>query len=176
MHRIRVLALLSWVPVTSVLTAQDARAPQPLALIHVTIIDVRDGTLHRDQTVVIRENRISAVGATGSAVPDGARVIDARGRYLMPGLWDMHVHTPSDTETRTLTFPLLIANGITGVRLMWGGPYHLAIADEAKRRGIPFAGHVSLTISAAEASDSGQRSEIGSGGNASTLSAVSGAR
>jgi imidazolonepropionase-like amidohydrolase len=70
--------LLLCVFISAALIAQDARAPQSLAITHVTIVDVSDGVLRRDQTIVIRHNRINAVGAAGStAVPDDARVIDA---------------------------------------------------------------------------------------------------
>ena len=121
MHQIR--AVLPYVLVTSVLTAQDARAPQPLALTHVTVVDVRDGSLHRDQTVIIRGERITAAGAAGeTTVPDAARVIHGRGRYLIPGLWDMHVHLFNQVSRRPPNlwhFPLFIANGVTGVREMW---------------------------------------------------------
>jgi imidazolonepropionase-like amidohydrolase len=68
---------------------------------------------------VIRGQKIAAVGVTGVVkVPNGATVIDARGKYLIPGLWDMHVHT-TITGGRDL-LPLYVANGVTGVRDMAG--------------------------------------------------------
>ena len=72
-----------------------------------------------DQTVVVRGNRIVAVGPTRStAAPSDARTIDARGKFLIPGLWDMHVHT-SIIGGRAL-LALYVANGVTGVRDMAG--------------------------------------------------------
>jgi len=52
-------------------------------------------------------------------MPEGSQVVDATGKFLIPGLWDMHVH-PTEKEY----LPLFIANGVTGVRVMWGRPKH----------------------------------------------------
>lgn len=88
-----------------------------LTLLHTTIVDVAAGRLLPDQNVVIQGDRIARMGRATSTPPQG-RVVDASSKYLMPGLWDMHSHlfdvdTPGSTA---VTFPLLIANGITGVR------------------------------------------------------------
>lgn len=75
-------------------------------------------------TVVVVGNRITAVGGN-AAVPPGAQVIDGSGKFLMPGLWDMHVHPRGEvTVPRFNTYGdvLLLANGITGVRIMAGLP------------------------------------------------------
>jgi len=82
------------------------------------VVDVVSGTVSPDNTVLIVGNRISFVGPAASAtVPADARIIDGRGRFLIPGLWDMHVHgfvyVFSD-----FAGPLLIANGVTGARDM----------------------------------------------------------
>jgi len=74
--------------------------------------------MHPDNTVLVAGNRITFVGpAANATVPAGARVIDGRGKFLIPGLWDMHVHgfvyVFSD-----FAGPLMIANGITGARDM----------------------------------------------------------
>jgi imidazolonepropionase-like amidohydrolase len=196
---------------------------QQLVLTHVTVIDATGARAQPDMSVTITGNRISAIGRSGqSAAPRDAQVVDATGKFLIPGLWDMHVH-PRDKEY----LGLFIANGITGIRVMWGSPDHyasrksieagqligphmtiaspivdgpvlywpgsigvadeaqarravdqakqfgadfvkiyqnlprdlfFAIADEAKKQGIPFAGHVPLSVTAEEASDAGQRS------------------
>ena len=200
----------------------------PLAFTRVTVVDVTGGPSKSDMTVVIDGRRIQALGPTGSTpIPEGAEVIDARGRFLLPGLWDMHVHILGDPAW---FFPLFIANGVTGVRYMGGtvlpeqwhavrdrtaagellgtrvlaaGPIldgpepiwpgsialstedearaavadlkrrgadfvkvysllprqvYFAIADEAKRQSIPFAGHVPVAVgSIAEAAAAGQR-------------------
>ena len=203
---------------------------------HVTVIDMKTATPRGDVTVVVdKDARIAQIGKK-VAVPANAMVIDGRGKFLMPGLWDMHVHIfnnshQAGTDNHKIYFPLLIANGVTGVRDLWtdvddqklvrqwqaemaagkllapriapgshivdGSPTHLpnmfgvstpeearrvvraqkeagagfikvywrlspevyaAIADESKKLGIPFAGHVPFAVSAATASDSGQKS------------------
>ncbi|HTJ21791.1 MAG TPA: S8 family serine peptidase [Gemmatimonadaceae bacterium] len=227
-------------------SARPNRAAATLAFTHASVVDVEGGRVLPDQTVVISGNRIQAVGANAiTRTPADARVVDATGKYLIPGLWDMHVHLVGDRVTRRNMFPLFIANGITGVRDMWGdcdsacardeddvnrpvpaavvrgwkeavssgqllgpriiassaifegpppmhaGSYtihspeearekvrlakqhgvdfikvyaqlsresYLAIVDEARRQGLPVAGHVPISLSAAEASDAGQRS------------------
>jgi hypothetical protein len=89
------------------------------AITHVNVIDVIHGTAKPDQTVVIRNNRIVEVGAASEVtVPATAEVIDARGKFLIPGLWDMHVHLGNATEA---VLPVLVYYGITGVRDM-GSP------------------------------------------------------
>jgi imidazolonepropionase-like amidohydrolase len=202
---------------------QPPQAPRPLVFTHVTVIDATGAPAQPDMTVVIRGDRIAELGKSGTVqAPDGAQVVDATGKFLIPGLWDMHVHWLHQNY-----LPLFIANGVTGIRIMWGDPMHhqwrqgiekgavlgprlsiasaivdgpkpiwpgsigvkdaaegrqvviqskqegadfikvysrlprdtyLAIADEAKKQGIPFAGHVPGAVSAAEASDAGQKS------------------
>jgi hypothetical protein len=116
-----------------------ARAHSPsVAITGVTIVDVRDGSLHPDQTVVVTGNRIAAVGpANEIAVPDGAATVDAAGRYLIPGLWDMHVHSVAnvavDRSKQTVAaqdwhFPLFLAFGVTGVRNMNDGAGDVTLA------------------------------------------------
>ncbi len=88
-----------------------------------TVVDVENGRLLPDQTVAVRGNRIVSVqSARTSRTPAGARVIDGRGKYLIPGLWDMHVHLFNQISRRPPNpwyFPLFVANGVTGVREMW---------------------------------------------------------
>jgi imidazolonepropionase-like amidohydrolase len=215
----------------SAATRADEPAPKSVAFRHATVIDPDRDALLRDQTVIMQGERIAAVDADGKArVPADALVIDATGKYLIPGLWDMHVHS-SDKNS----LPLFVANGVTGVRIMWGNPafgfpagkFHfqwrkeiaegallgprlvvasnildgpkpiwpsskaiatpdegrkavrdakaegadfikvysklphdayMAIADESKSLGIPFAGHVPRSVGVMEASKAGQRS------------------
>ncbi len=82
------------------------------------MIDVATGATRPDYTVLITGNRIAFVGPAANArIPSGARVLDGRGKFLIPGLWDMHVHgfvyVFSD-----FAGPLMIANGVTGARDM----------------------------------------------------------
>jgi hypothetical protein len=196
---------------------------EPLVLTHVTVIDVAGGPPKPDMTVVITDDRISDIGeAKNVSVPPGAKVVNAAGKFLIPGLWDMHVHWYiKDSLT------LFTANGVTGIRQMfgnsdllrwrqdiakgslqgprmvvaspiidgpqpvwptsiavrneaegrkavrkvkqWGADFvkvysllprdaYFGIGDEAKRQGLPFVGHVPLSVSPAEASDAGQKS------------------
>ena len=211
--------------------AQSIRTP--LAFTHVTVFDAAHAVAQDDQTVLLAGDRIADVGKTGTVtIPAAAQVVDAPGRFLIPGLWDMHVHTfrHSPRSTNDWFFSLFIANGVTGVRDMWttaddfpqiirwrkgiddgtfvaprfgavgwlvDGPEpvweysdvvrtpqeahefvhrvkatgidfvkvytklrpeeYFAIADEAKKVGIPFAGHVPDAVRAAAAADAGQR-------------------
>ena len=217
---------------------QAQRRPDPFAITHVTVIDVAGGPSRADQTLVVIGNRIARLGPSPrTPVPDGARVIDAHGKFIIPGLWDMHVHlfrfsTNESVDVHERYFPLFVASGVTGVRDMhtsledfqtvrawrrdeatgsllgprvagsstvvdgvptiWpkgtigvttaaeaqrvvdslarGGAEfikvytnlsrdaYFAIVDETKRLGIPFAGHLPLSVTAVEASDAGQKS------------------
>jgi imidazolonepropionase-like amidohydrolase len=221
-----VAACLTVVALAGALPARAEDAPaKSLAITGVTVIDATGAPARSDMTVVVTGDRITAVGKSGEvAVPDGARVVDGRGKYLIPGLWDMHVHTVGPSF-----LPLYLANGVSGVRDMHAldpeaifglrkqvqegkqpgprvvvaGPLvdgakplvpsslvaanaaegreavrklkkmgadfvkvytklpreaYLSIADEAKKQDLPFAGHVPESVSAAEASDLGQKS------------------
>lgn len=217
--------------VVSLLLAAFMRPQSPgpqsrLVLTHVTVIDVAGGPPKSDYTVVITGDRITAMDETAKVpVPPGSQMVDATGKFLIPGLWDMHVHLdPYDGYKEYL--PLYIANGVTGVRVMWGfplshewrkaieagqmiGPHMLIassivdgpvpvwsgsisvaneaqarqavikakqdgadfvkvypwlprdlyfdIADETKKQGIPFEGHVPWSVSAEDASRAGQK-------------------
>ena len=211
--------------------------PQPLVFTHATVLDMTGASAKHDMTVVVAHGRMAAISKSSHIrVPRKAQVVDATGKYLIPGLWDMHVHifkhTPKpNTNNKDIYFPLMIANGVTGVRDMWTDPDDLklvrqwqrdiksgemlgpriapgstivdglptflpnslgvstpdearsavrmlkaagsgfikvywnlspeayyAIAAEAKNLGIAFAGHVPFSISAADASDAGQKS------------------
>jgi imidazolonepropionase-like amidohydrolase len=217
MNHTRTLLLVLLLPSLS------SAATNPIAFTHVTVIDVTGGPAHANQTVVVTGERITAVGPADTVViPADARVIDVTGKFLIPGLWDMHVHWYQADY-----LPLFTVNGVTGIRVMWGMPVNLqwrkeiaagklhgprlalagsivdgpnpiwpgstiagteaagrqavrqtkergydfvkvynllprdayfAIADEAKKQGLPFAGHVPYCATAAEASDAGQKS------------------
>lgn len=99
-----------------------SRAPRvDLAVVDAHLVQPREGRVLAKQTVLIRGDRIVAVGDAGAVdVPDGTAVLDARGRYLIPGLWDMHVHALWDPAVETHFLPLFVASGVTGVRDMGG--------------------------------------------------------
>src|SRR6516164_1484378 len=95
----------------------------PAAFVHATVIDGTGADARPDQTVVVSEDRIAAVGPSGKVViPRGTHIIDATGLFLMPGLWDAHIHTRYEGIDH---LRLLIANGITSARNMSGPPEHL---------------------------------------------------
>jgi imidazolonepropionase-like amidohydrolase len=212
-----------------------AQIAKQLVITHITVIDATGAPPKQDMTLVITGNRISALRKTGKLkTPEGTQAVDARGKFLIPGLWDMHVHVFNNLSGRPPNdwyFPLFIANGVTSVREMWTKPEsmkyvsewrqefaqgrfigpriaavgtvvdgptpiwpntdtvatpeearrmvrrikaagvdfvkvydklgreeYFAIADEAKKQGLPFARHVPYAIDALEASDAGQRS------------------
>jgi imidazolonepropionase-like amidohydrolase len=204
-------------------SAEDSSDKPSIALTHVTLIDITGAGVKPNFTVIISGDRIIRVGKSNETpIPKNAQVVDANGRFLIPGLWDMHVHWYEQDY-----LPLFIANGVTGIRIMSGGPLHrewrkqveagkllgprmviaseivdgpkpfwpgsisvtnaaegraavdkikqdgadfvkvysflprdayLAIADESKKQGIAFEGHVPLSVTAEEASRAGQKS------------------
>jgi imidazolonepropionase-like amidohydrolase len=112
----------------SPLTSSNA-ASSPIYITHVTVIDTQSGGENRNRTVVISGNRISDVKDSRNAKPPaGAKVVDGTNKYLIPGLWDMHVHMRGSINGSTVSFakeneamlPLYLANGVTGVREMGG--------------------------------------------------------
>jgi imidazolonepropionase-like amidohydrolase len=124
-----------------------AREQSPTVAIRgVTVVDVRDGSLHPGRTVLVAGNRIAAVGSAHEvAVPDGAENVEAAGRYLIPGLWDMHVHSVAnvtvDQSNELLAahewhLSLFLAYGVTGVRNMndGTGDVTLKLTKSVRRR------------------------------------------
>ena len=104
----------------------DEPAPSPhpdiVAFVGVNVVPMDVDRVLTDQTVIVRSDRIEALGATADVeVPAEAFRIEGRGRYLAPGLADMHVHLTSRTfEYVRNDFVLWLANGVTTVRVMWG--------------------------------------------------------
>jgi imidazolonepropionase-like amidohydrolase len=85
---------------------------------HVTVIDTEAGKEMQDRTVIILGGRISEVrDSNGIKPPAGTKVVDGHGKYLIPGLWDMHVHSVY-AERMDSMFPLFVANGVLGIRDM----------------------------------------------------------
>lgn len=230
-HRIAVLLTIS---AAAMLWAcsRSGSGESALAITHVTLIDATGTPPQPDMAVVISGSRIAEIGPSQSAaIPRGARVLDATGKFLIPGLVDAHLHLTGAGEpdgSREFFLPLLLANGITTVRDMGGylesllplrheiqqgkrlgpqiffaGPYldgsppsfqpalvvtdatqasedvdtlvqqgvdfikvqsilsrdaYFAIAAAARREHITFVGHVPDRVTAAEASDAGQKS------------------
>jgi imidazolonepropionase-like amidohydrolase len=108
-----------------------------LAITNVTVIPMTRDTVLRDATIVVREGRITEVGATRNVrVPPGARLMDGRGKYLIPGLADMHTHLYSDGEVpdslAKYELGVMAANGVTATRFMIGTREHFTLRREVE--------------------------------------------
>jgi hypothetical protein len=90
-----------------------------LAITRVAVVDVEQGRAVPDQTVLISDGRVVAIGSGArTRLRDGVRAIDGRGKYLIPGLLDMHVHMMGSGKPTEIEMPLFVAHGVTGVRVM----------------------------------------------------------
>ena len=119
--------IVSWLilfAACSWLQSCSASRPVVIAVTHVTVLDAAGAPPRPDSTVVITGTRISAVGPSSSVlIPSRAKIFDGAGKFLIPGLADMHVHLTGAGEpagSREFFLPLLVANGITTVRDMGG--------------------------------------------------------
>jgi imidazolonepropionase-like amidohydrolase len=105
-------------------TAQQRPASAPIVITHATVINPGTSSVQANRTAVITGDHITSVSDTANFhSPKNARVIDGTGQYLIPGLWDMHVHSAFGDwfpGGRDIILPLFIANGVTGVRDMGG--------------------------------------------------------
>ena len=115
---------LAWMALSS---PRRAHAQKPsvndlLVVDNVTVVDVRTGKLKPDQTVILERHRIFSIRPSKSAkYPPDADRVNGRGGYLIPGLWDMHVHLVFGDwfpDAKDISLPLFIANGVTSVRDM----------------------------------------------------------
>ena len=116
------------------LAASQAAAPPDTgvtAFVDVTVIPMDTERLVPGQTVLVRDGRITAIGRSGAVqVPRGARRIEARGKFLLPGLAEMHAHVPGGNASNADIARVLLlytANGITTIRGMLGHPRHLEL-------------------------------------------------
>lgn len=117
------------------MAATTVRAQSPIVIRNVTTVDVQTGSLRPAQTVIIEGTRTKTMGeAAQLATPKGARIVDGTGKFLIPGLWDMHVHATGPGVDR-LFLPVLVANGVTGVREMFGTFRWYADARAMAKRG-----------------------------------------
>ncbi|MGH3845937.1 MAG: amidohydrolase family protein [Pseudonocardiaceae bacterium] len=116
------LLVLLFAAVPTDVVRQAAVGGQVVAITNVTVIDATGAPEQPGMTVVLRGDRIAALGASRQvAVPRDATVVDGAGKFLIPGLWDMHVH-PYDESW----LALFVANGVTGIRVMKGTPDTIA--------------------------------------------------
>jgi len=125
----------------------SAEPSSELAITHVTVIDATGRPPQPDQTVLIEAGHITRVGTRATIkVPKTARTIDASGKFLLPGFWDMHVHlagiNADPSWSQQVLLPLLLANGITGVRDMGGDLDALLSWQRAAESGTLLAPHI----------------------------------
>ncbi len=108
----------------------------PVVIRDVTVVDVVSGKLRPHSHVIFVGSRITEVGpVAGTTVPPGARVIEGAGRFLIPGLWDMHSHSLWSPEAMRSFLPLYVAQGVTGIRDMGGRLDLLSDYRAAMRQG-----------------------------------------
>ena len=116
-----VSAGLVFVQQMSRLPASAPTEKHAVAFVGVNVVPMDSERVLRNQTVLVRDGRIAAMGPSGSTdVPGDALRISAEGKYLLPGLMDMHVHIHHTNDLL-----LFVANGVTTIRILDGEDYHL---------------------------------------------------
>lgn len=108
--------------------------PDAIAFVGVNVVPMDSERVLEGHTVVVQDGRISSVTADDAQVPEGARRIDGEGRWLMPGLAEMHGHVPGpdDPDYAEDVLFLYVSNGVTTVRNMAGHASHLALRDRVE--------------------------------------------
>lgn len=127
---------------TALGAATFACAPAPpevsgdLAIVGATVLPMDSESRLENHTVVVEDGRIKTLVPSESIrIAGGTQIVDGAGRFLMPGVAEMHGHYPQDAESqlaRDILF-LYVANGVTLVRGMQGGPQHLPLRDAIER-------------------------------------------
>src|SRR5262249_47386537 len=101
------------------LATHPRSAVQNVAIVHTNVIDVAAGRVMPDMTVLIDGDRIIAVERSSKVTPPaGADILDGTAKYVIPGLWDMHVHLGLGRPYPDVAMSAFVATGITGVRDM----------------------------------------------------------
>jgi imidazolonepropionase-like amidohydrolase len=123
---------------SSASSQKNTVASGTVAFINVNVIPMDKERVQRDQTVVVRDGVITEIGdARRIRIPVGAQRIDGRGKFLIPGLSDMHVHLFTDDEFPDVLaedeFKIMLAHGVTTIRLMTGTPEQLVLRDKSAR-------------------------------------------
>lgn len=120
------------------LAARGGLVSGDLAITNVSVVPMTRNAVLRDAAVLVRDGRITFVGPQRDLrVPQGARVVDGGGGYLLPGLADMHTHLFSDGEevhdsAGPAELGVMVANGVTAARLMIGTPEQLALREAVR--------------------------------------------
>ncbi|MGW6443919.1 amidohydrolase family protein [Lentzea sp. NPDC055074] len=110
------------------LPGSAAASTNVTALRGATLVD--SSGVRRDTTIVLADNKILAVGSCDLPLPQGSTVLDVTGKFVIPGLWDMHVH---GAFLDKITLPLCLVNGVTGIREMWGFPPIYELRERIER-------------------------------------------
>jgi hypothetical protein len=117
--------------------AQGAPAAGTFAFVDVSVLPMDRDRVLTGQTVVVRDGRIAALGPSASVrVPADAQRIDGRGKYLMPGLAEMHAHVLGPAQPQELNRDIMflyVANGVTTIRAMLGAPNQLVLREQLKK-------------------------------------------
>ena len=116
-------------------TPADSRTQQ-IVIRSVNVIPMDTERIIENQDVVIRDGKIVAIEATGKVKPDKrALVVDGKGKYLMPGLAEMHAHIPPIDDMKPMedVLTLFAVNGVTTIRGMLGHPLHIELREKVKR-------------------------------------------
>ncbi len=127
----------SFVSTTST-QAQENEQEQIIAFKKVNVLTMESNEIFKNQTVIIKGNKIKKIGASKSInIPKNAKVIKSKKKYLMPGIAEMHAHIPvaqngDDSDVKDILF-LYLSNGITTIRGMLGNPYHLELRASVER-------------------------------------------
>jgi imidazolonepropionase-like amidohydrolase len=109
----------------------QATASHTLVFTRVNVIAATGAPLQTGMTIVIRDGQIESLGKTGRIkIPRDSEIVDARGKFLIPGLWDMHAHLGTDDFDKHGHLALFVANGVTGIRIMDGDPVFHQWRDE----------------------------------------------
>jgi hypothetical protein len=99
-------------------------------LSHINVIDVEKGSILADQTIYVEGNTIKSISSHATANPNGT-VYDCSDKYVIPGLWDMHIHDAGDDSSNRYEYvPLFLVNGVTGIRDMWGSEEMLKLKND----------------------------------------------
>ena len=119
-------------------SADKSRQARDVAFVNVSVIPMDRERLLRNQTVIVSDNSITTIGdAKRIKVPAGAQTVDGTGKFLIPGLTDMHVHLFSDDdfpdELAEDEFRVMIAYGVTTIRLMIGTPEQLVLREKSAK-------------------------------------------
>ncbi|WP_330271976.1 amidohydrolase family protein [Lentzea sp. NBC_00516] len=110
------------------LPGQAGASTNVTALRDVTLID--SSGVRPKATIVLADNKILAVGSCDLPLPRGSTVLNLAGKFVIPGLWDMHVH---GAYLDRITLPLCLANGVTGIREMFGFPQIYELRERIER-------------------------------------------